>query len=331
MGSRAKQQLSGEQSFSVSQSFGTTWTAGGGALVAGAMSAVFSRDLHEKTPAANAGSKVQSRKSVRPPMRPAYQGPWRAARAVTIRQGTLDVADHPKDKPRMYRVFAWFALSVGVTACASSSPAPTTALPDAGADAVAPAPLDSGTDTGDAAVDADKSAPCAKTFGAALTNAFGRLDGTVVAVVPPNDQMCALPNATHLIVQVAMQGAVYRMVVDVLSNRGSADVLFHEMDAPLAGGAWSEGWHPGVVLDYVTTLNVHSGSFAAQVEKDLVATITRENELGAHVSIFATSAGEPNSAHLVHRNLTGADGAIVLGPDSAKPHYLLLRFNEQSF
>ncbi len=80
----------------------------------------------------------------------------------------------------------------------------------------------------DAAPDAmpdalDKSATCAPTFGNALTNAHGRLDGTVVAVVPPNDQACASPNMTHLVVQLSMGGAAYRMVVDVISDTGAND------------------------------------------------------------------------------------------------------------
>jgi len=186
----------------------------------------------------------------------------------------------------------------------------------------------------DAATDVDKAAPCAATFGSSLTNAFGRIDGTVLAVVPPNDQTCALPNSTHLVVQVAISGVAYRMVVDVLSDElsdsGSPDVYFDEIDAPLAAGAWSEGWHPGVALDYVTTLAVHDTSFTAMSQADLVAKITSELTLGAHVSIFATSDGEPNSAHLVHRNLTNADGAIVVNPETS-PHYLLMHFWEQSF
>ena len=183
----------------------------------------------------------------------------------------------------------------------------------------------------DTGPDVDKSATCASTFGAALTDAFGRLDGTVVAVVPPGDPKCAVPNATHLVIQVMMNGAPYRMVVDVLSNRAPVDVLLYEIDAPLAAGAWAEGWHAGVLLDYVTTLNVHSASFVATPEADLVKKITNEIDLGAKISVFSTSAGSPSSTHLVHRNLANADGAIVLRPDSANPHYILLRFSEQTF
>jgi len=226
-----------------------------------------------------------------------------------------------------------------IVACSSDGPFPllvATDAPDAGAstDAAGGASLDAadGSDAApaDAAADVDKAATCATTFGSALTNAFGRFDGTVVAVVPPDDQACALPNRTHLVIQVSMGGSVYRMVVDVLSNQGSPDVLFHEIDAPLAAGPWAEGWHTGVALDYVTTLSMHSAAFTAMHEADLVAKIASEIDIGAKISVFSTSDGEPNSTHLVHRNATNADGAIVIHPDSA-PHYLLMRFDEQSF
>jgi len=103
------------------------------------------------------------------------------------------------------------------------------------------------------------------------------------------------------------------------------------IDAPLAAGAWAEGWHPGVALDYVGTLGVHSGAFTSMTEDDVVAKITSEIDLGSHISVFATSQGEPSSAHLVHRNLTNQDGAIVVRPESATPHWMLVRFDEQSF
>lgn len=185
----------------------------------------------------------------------------------------------------------------------------------------------------DAAPDAiDKSATCAPTFGNQLTNAFGRLDGTIVAVVPPNDQMCAEPNMTHLVVQMRMGGDVYRMVVDVLSSQGSPDVGFFELDAPLVGPAWGDGWHPGLALDYPSQLMVHATQFTPMKQADLVAKITSELELGAKLSVFATSAGEPDSAHLIHRGkVASQDGAIVIGPDTASPHWLVMKFDENTF
>ncbi len=185
----------------------------------------------------------------------------------------------------------------------------------------------------DASVDASKSGPCAATFGMLLTPKFGRFDGTVTAIVPPGDQACALPNSTHLVVQGRMNGEIYRMVVDVLSKIGSPDVSLFEIDAPLAGATpWAEGWHDTVTLDYVTDLYVHNTSFVPTKQTALVTKITDEINLGDHIAVFATSgATESHSAHLVHRNATNADGAIVLRPDTATPHYILLAFAEQTF
>jgi hypothetical protein len=222
-----------------------------------------------------------------------------------------------------------FAVVVVLVACSSSSPPAN--VPDASDDVVV-VETDAAADVAvDVALDVDKSATCASTFGAALTDAFARLDGTVLAVVPPNDQACAMPNSTHLVIQVLVGGDAYRMVVDVLSSYAPYDVLEDEIDAPLVGGAWAEGWHAGASLDYVTDLNLHSTAFTSMAQADVVAKITSEIDLGAHVSVFATSQSSPSSAHLVHRNLTNQDGAIVIHPDGASPHWILIRFAEQTF
>ncbi|MBI5479023.1 MAG: hypothetical protein HY906_09215 [Deltaproteobacteria bacterium] len=195
---------------------------------------------------------------------------------------------------------------------------------DAGLDAVA-------DDAGGA--DAGKAAACASTFGSELTAAFGRLDGTVLAVVGPADTQCAMPNSDHLVVQATMHGAAYRMVVNVLSSGADTNVYLAEVDAPLAGGAFEEGWHPGYALDYVSTLGVHSDAFTPYPMAELAALVTDAIELGAPISVYATSSGGSysHSAHLVHRNDPNADGAIVLRPDTGTPRYLLFRFGDQAF
>jgi len=210
-------------------------------------------------------------------------------------------------------------------ACSSRSPDLPDASDDASADVVAE------TSVVDAAPDVDKAAPCAATFGSSLTDAFARLDGTVLAVVPPNDQACAMPNSTHLVIQVLVGGEAYRMVVDVHSTFAPYDVLEDEIDARLAGGAWAEGWHAGASLDYVATLGVHSDAFVSMTMDDVVAKITSQIDLGSRISVFATSQSSPSSAHLVHRNATNQDGAIVIHPDGATPHWILIRFAEQTF
>lgn len=187
----------------------------------------------------------------------------------------------------------------------------------------------------DAAIDGplDKAASCAAMFGTALTNSFGRVDGTVKAVVPPGHPTCPMPNGTHLVVQVTVAGQAYRMVTNVLSDSGDPRVFLHELDAPLAGPAWAEGWHPGYQLDYASTLHVTSDQFVPHDMTTTVEMVTERIALGAKISVYATSSGGANAsgAHLIHRNLTNADGAIVIGPETASPHWILFRFDEQTF
>jgi hypothetical protein len=185
----------------------------------------------------------------------------------------------------------------------------------------------------DAVVDGTpvKAVDCAETFGAELTAGFGRVDGTLLAVIPPNYQGCAQPNSTHAVVQVMVDGAAYRMVVNVLSTSNEPRVYLGETDAALAGGAWAEGWHLGYQLDYVTTLGLTKSQFTLSDEATATARVYNL-ELGQHISVFATSGGPPqaDSAHLIHRNATNADGAIVINPETA-PHYLLTAFDDSNF
>ncbi len=180
--------------------------------------------------------------------------------------------------------------------------------------------------TGGAAGGGNKAALCTDTFGDALTDSFGRLDGTVLALVAPSDTQCPLVNNDHLVIEVTMNGAVYRMVVNV------DQVFFLELDAQLSGSPWSEGWHTNVDLDYPGMLKVHSAEFVPIPMSELVVKVAAEIEVGAPISVFAVSSGGSyaSSAHLVHRNNSGPDGAIVVNP-TGTPHYLLFRFDNQTF
>ncbi len=188
----------------------------------------------------------------------------------------------------------------------------------------------------DAAIDATVAdanlGQCASDFGAALTNAFGRLDGTLVAIVEPANPMCAIINGTHLVLQVSVGGDAYRMVVNVLSDRTSdpdPQVRMLVAGNALIGDAWSAGWHP-TMLDYVTHLQVSSDAFTTYSQADLIQTVESYLEIGSPISVYATSTGG-NSAHLIHRNLANQDGAIVIDPMSDKPRYLLFHFDDQTF
>jgi len=97
----------------------------------------------------------------------------------------------------------------------------------------------------------------------------------------------------------------------------------------MIGGPWSDGWH-AATLDYVATLGLHSTDLPSESTATAVADITNALDLGAHVSVFATAQGEPDSAHLVHRNLTNQDGALVVDVDGS-PTWLLFAFSNQTF
>lgn len=192
------------------------------------------------------------------------------------------------------------------------------------------AAVDAGDGDGAADASLDKSGPCVGTFGQDLAPGFGRMDGTIVAVVPPTNITCPAGNSDHLIIEVRQNGNVYRMIAAVISTTGNPVMALAERDAPLAGPAWTEGWNLNIPFDFVTTMGLHRLDFTPTPESQLVAKLTAELDLDAHVSVFGTVETELDSAHLIHRNTTNADGAIVIHPDTA-PHYMMVRFDNQLF
>jgi hypothetical protein len=241
---------------------------------------------------------------------------------------------------RSIRILALASLGTAVViACGGSSSSPT-AAPDVDAaateDAAPAMQADASEAAKDAPVDAFKpTGMCAATFGSALTVGFGRIDGTVYAVQKPSDTSCVLPNSDHVIVQVLMNSAVYRLVVNVQSDRPGEDpeiriaVHPHALPAP----AFSEGWHLDAGLDYVTTLGAHSdSSFTPLTLANATAKIVSDVKVGDLVSVYGTvGAGRTESAHLIHRNATNQDGAIVIGPASSAPQFMLFHFDNQVF
>ena len=200
----------------------------------------------------------------------------------------------------------------------------------------APAPVTEPTDTGvvaEAAVDTATDCATESELGAELTNSFGRADGVVTAVVGPTVTTCALPNSDHVVVQIKMKGAIYRMVINVASTRGAdLRVRFATMEHAAIEPAWAEGWHTGSGLDYVSALGVHTtdAAFVPYEMLPLAEKIEESIELGKPVSVYAWSSGGA-SAHKVHRNGSNGDGAIVLDPTGPKPKWMLFHFADQSF
>ncbi len=176
----------------------------------------------------------------------------------------------------------------------------------------------------------DKAAGCVGTFGQALTSAFGRADGTVVAVVKPTDTQCPQYNGDHVVLEIAMNGADYRMVVNVQSTIGDPRVQYLALDHAMPAPAWSEGWHTGLALDYIADFGVHGDAFTPLVMADLSNKIADAITIGQKVSVYSQSSGGA-SAHQIHRNDGKVDGAIVLDPDGATPKALLFHFGDQTF
>lgn len=183
------------------------------------------------------------------------------------------------------------------------------------------------------ATDAGKAGRCTGTFAADLTPPYGRLDGHVRAILTPADQQCPRPNRTHVILEVEVgTSKVYRMVVNVVSDREPLDVYFGSFAHALPAPPFAEGWHPDAKLDYVADLGLHAkqSPFAGTAQEALVRRVVHAIALDAPVAVYAGTSGG-DSAHLVHRNSGGDDGAIVLAPDGPKPTFLLFHFDNQAF
>jgi hypothetical protein len=191
----------------------------------------------------------------------------------------------------------------------------------------APPPIDAKGPNPDSNI--DKSAGCVSSFGNDLTDGFGRLDGILVAVVPPGSD-CPRPNDDHIILEVRQGGKVYRMVGAVISGSGNPVMAMSERDQALVGRAWSEGWHPGIAFDYVATMGLHRLDFTPTPMQDMVDAIDRAAVIGGKISIFATVENQHDSAHLIHRNDSNKDGAIVIDA-AGSPHYMMFRFDNQLF
>lgn len=219
-----------------------------------------------------------------------------------------------------------FLVLLDVVACSTSTPS---APPDA-------AEVDGALDAppAEAAVDAGPNlGQCASTFGSALTNkTFGYVDGTLFAIVRPQDQQCPKPNGTHLNLQVKMKGDVYRMLVNVRSDRTGIDpnVAFAEkaLSSPLAP-PFAEGWYTGVSFDYGADLGLKSTDFVAQPIATLTDTLVAKVVVGDPIRVYAT--GFLEGGHLIHRNGSGNDGVVVVAPTTAAPIALAFRFADQSF
>jgi hypothetical protein len=211
-----------------------------------------------------------------------------------------------------------------VIACSASSASPGDDAGDADAGA-ATDPVDAGADEASADdASAGDGTPvrqaCTDTYGDAMTTDFGRIDGTIVAIVPSTAKTCR-GSATHVSLQIQVDGAIYNAALNI-------DGLETSLTHAAVGDPFQEGWHPGGSFDYVTDLGVHADAFATTDEAALEQMLAQAN----HVSVWET--GYANfGGHLVHRTrgAAGTDGALVLSPLSSSPTYVVFRFADQTF
>jgi len=191
------------------------------------------------------------------------------------------------------------------------------------------APADTGGDTVDGT---PMRRPCTSSFGNALSPVYGRMDGYLVAIVPPGTGGCHA-DLGHVHLQVEISGAVYDVAVNVGTNDATNDVHSTTLDHALVGPAWSEGWHTNVIVDY-PTLGVHAAAMPLRTETENVNDLMAELATANHISIYATGYSTDDGAHLVHRstsNRSGEDGLVVVKPLSTTAHARLFSFTSQTF
>lgn len=208
------------------------------------------------------------------------------------------------------------ALFLLLAACGGTAATPDG--PGSGAiDAPTPVHVDDGT---------PMRRTCTNQFGSALTTTFGRLDGILVAVVPPGGGGCNA-DSSHVHLQIEAGGAVYDVAINV---DGAPDVVDSTTrDIALPGPAWAEGWHTGLPVDYVT-MGVHSADLAATNRTQLTSDLMTDLATVNHISVFGIGYG-PDGAHNVHRNGSSHDGLVITEPLSTPTHARLFAFSNQSF
>jgi hypothetical protein len=163
---------------------------------------------------------------------------------------------------------------------------------------------------------------CSSTLGSGLSPDHGRLDGTLVSIVPATGARCS-SDPDHLHLQVKMNGANYDIAVNLDGFEG-------EIDAPLPGVAFAEGWHP-MDLDYAKDLGLHSSALNVTTPATIRAHVIDQLANANHISVFGTGYPGSDGAHLIHRKQTAHDGALVINPLAAKAHVIAFRFATDTF
>jgi len=172
--------------------------------------------------------------------------------------------------------------------------------------------------------------PLSKQTGKAVDTSHGRLDGTLVYVLPIDGSGACNGDSAHVHLQVEVQGLVYDVAVDI--GKAGDEVGWLQKTMAVPGGAWSEGWHGSDALGY-RSVGLTSGAFTTLSPSNMGAEIESLLAATSKISIYCTgyTPGD-NGCHDVHyQDGTSQDGAIVLDPTSPTSPILFFRFTSQSF
>jgi hypothetical protein len=225
----------------------------------------------------------------------------------------------------------------GKSATTAEAPDASDASSAASQDAASSGDADDGGESpGDASGESDAAAPrnsactpLSQQNGTAVNTSHGRLDGTLVYVLPVSGSSACNGDNSHVHLQVEVSGSIYDVAVDVGTT--GDEVGFYEDTMTVPGGVWAEGWHGTDALTYasigVTSTELPLASpdaVAAAIESHLAGT--------SKISIFCTGYSQDNGCHDVHyENGAGKDGAIVLDPTAASSPMLFFRFSGETF
>jgi hypothetical protein len=188
-----------------------------------------------------------------------------------------------------------------------------------------------GTDSG-ASPPARNSActPLSQQTGTAVDTNHGRMDGTLVYILPVDGSSSCNGDSAHVHLQVEMSGNVYDVAVDI--GKSGDEVGWYEQTTAMPGGAWAEGWHGSDGLGY-SSLGLSSSQFTTLDPNSMASEVESLLANTSQISIYCTgyTPGD-NGCHDVHyQDGTGQDGAIVLNPMSATSPIVFFRFIGQSF
>jgi hypothetical protein len=236
----------------------------------------------------------------------------------------------------IHRTWLVPGVAVGLlSGCGGSTESPADAGgPDASQEAASSDAGPSGQDASpDVAVEAasrnSACTPLSQQTGTVIDTDHGRLDGTLVYVLPLGGSMACNGDESHVHLQIEVSGLVYDVAVDVGAT--GDEVGTYEETLAVPGGAWAEGWHGTDSLSYLS-LGVKASQMPIASPSDVATQVESILQSTSQISIFCTGYTQDNGCHDVHyENGNGEDGAIVLEPTAAMSPILFFRFQDQTF